>query len=622
MENVTRAGLLRDLKRSEQMELRAFRVSGLRCLAGVDWVPLAKPTILTGANDGGKSSLLLALNFLLVGKPIAQDDFTSAVSDATALDGTSTRDSRECSVEGRARLSDEESKSFELPLDVSIRRRQQEGGASPSLEIVMSAPADERLRGLDKLGLDDLKQTLAELGAMPVGPANRKESYLVPLLALAANQGHEDVWMPMPPKLEDNLPRFISFASTAEPDPEIEIRQVLQEAYARSLEDASIVGPVREAEAKVRDLLKAQAEDLREHIVGRCPELKALIVDPSVSFKEGFGGVHLSLSRPDGPSVGLAASGAGTRRRISLAAWEWARLLLRRGEPDGRSVIVAYDEPDTHLDYSHQRDLVDLVRHQCEIPGVRVIMATHSLNLIDKIAVEDVVHVQLESERTIVRRLFSSEHGEVNRYLLNIATSMGLRNSVLLHERCFVGVEGMTEQQALPLLFRTATGLSLQAAGIAFVPAGGNSGALAFCKYLAQQGREVRFIVDRDSTRQRTFSPEKLLAAGVEPSRMYLLGNPNEIEDLFEDAQWAVVANDQWPRSNGLAWTSSDVGSLRQAGKFSSRLHDAIAVGSSDPPTGKSALLPALAGSLVARDEVPQDLLTVFDQLLKVTSAR
>lgn len=64
--------------------------------------------------------------------------------------------------------------------------------------------------------------------------------------------------------------------------------------------------------------------------------------------------------------------------------------MLEKGQPGDRSVVIAYDEPDTHLDYGHQRDLVDLLRKQAEMEHVAVIVATHSMNLIDKVQIDDV----------------------------------------------------------------------------------------------------------------------------------------------------------------------------------------------------------------------------------------
>lgn len=415
---------------------------------------------------------------------------------------------------------------------------------------------------------------------------------------------------------------MIRFSSTQEPNPEQEIINALKEAYSRALEDPAITAPVRAAEKQVRERVEAEAEDLRKHIVERCPELAEFGVQPSVSFREGFTGVSLNTARTGESHVGLTSSGAGTRRRVTLAIWEWTKGLLEKQDADERSVVLAYDEPDTHLDYGHQRDLVDLFRAQSEMKGVSVIVATHSLNLIDKVAIEDIVHVQLVKNRTKISRLFSEDASDVDGFLVDIAASMGLRNSVLLHERCFVGVEGRTEEQAIPILFRLATGITVQAAGIALVPGGGNHGARKFCEYLANQGRAVRFIVDRDSVSQHIFSVEKLERAGIPADHMYLLGEPEEIEDLFSDEQWATLANELWPRRDAAPWEPPHIGSLRGATKFSKGLFDLICNESDSAPETKSALLPALASNLSSPEEVPDAIREVFNDLLRLASER
>jgi predicted ATP-dependent endonuclease of OLD family len=114
--------------------------------------------------------------------------------------------------------------------------------------------------------------------------------------------------------------------------------------------------------------------------------------------------------------------------------------------------IVVYDEPDTHLDYHHQRKVMKLIREQSALEHVNVLVATHSMNLIDGVDISDVVHLKLVEERTVLERLQDNEHNIIDGYLGTLSASLGLRNSVLLHERCFLAVEGETEQQAFPVL--------------------------------------------------------------------------------------------------------------------------------------------------------------------------
>jgi putative ATP-dependent endonuclease of OLD family len=69
------------------MQLISFSISGFRALADVGPVPLAQPSILTGRNDSGKSSVLDALAFLLDPyRKVLPTDFPILAEDAREPD--------------------------------------------------------------------------------------------------------------------------------------------------------------------------------------------------------------------------------------------------------------------------------------------------------------------------------------------------------------------------------------------------------------------------------------------------------------------------------------------------------------------------------------------------------
>lgn len=611
------------------MQIETFKVSGFRSLADIDDVPVRSPTILTGANDGGKTALLQALRFLLGGKQPTPEDRTWGREDedpSCGLDGE--RHYNELCVTGRFSLDPDEQQSLGLPAEIELHRRV--GATIPATyEILVSVPGDPRLRDLDdNMSLEELRRRAAELTVGPEGRANAKASYIGPLRRRAAEAPMVVEWIRPAPRVIERLPRFVEFASTEAPDPEREIRSSLAAVFQSLIEDEDIVGPVRKVENQLRDRLTIEAQALRDHIKMRCPELSEIDVVPSVSFSSGFQGVTLLAARGEDAGVGLRASGAGRRRRITLAVWEWTTKLLERAEAADRSVVIAYDEPDTHLDYSHQRELVDLIRAQAAHPATRILVATHSLNLIDKVDIEDVIHVTLDSGRTLINRLAGGEHATIDRYLADVSAAMGLRNSVLLHERCFVAVEGSTEAQAFPILFRLATGYSLQAAGLALIAGNSNEGALKVAKFLNDHGRRIHFVIDRDSTTQRgkrkIFRPEALRAQSISDEQMHLVGDPDELEDLFSDDQWAATANEVWPRADGHPWTATDFRALRgdQTISFSDGLERMIRPASEQAPSGKPGYVLAVAHRLQAREDVPQQLCTAFDRLLAIADVR
>jgi Overcoming lysogenization defect protein-like, TOPRIM domain len=420
------------------------------------------------------------------------------------------------------------------------------------------------------------------------------------------------------------LPVFLSFSSKAEPDPEAEVRSVLQASYQRMLEDVELVGPVRQLEGEIISRLCVEAEQLCTHIRQRVPELTSVSAIPALSFRHGFSSVQLRAFKGN-EDVGLQQAGSGRQRRISLAVWEWTCLPHSDGAPDQPDIVIAYDEPDTHLDYAKQRELVDLIHAQCQAPGMRMVVATHSLNLIDRVDIADIVQLRLDEKgRTVAERLADESHDGVDRYLSQLSTAMGLRTSVLLHERCFLAVEGQTEEQTFPLLFRLAMGKPMQSAGIALISGNGNDGALKVTEFLIKHNRNVVFIVDADSATNtgcsKQFNLEKLRSNGVEDRQVHFIGAPNELEELYSDNQWSETANATWPRQDGHPWTAGDIATLRGDGKFSDKLKKLIWMNARKGPASKQEMNMKLVLRLCTPDEVPQQLREKFQAVARLAA--
>lgn len=598
------------------IELEHFTVRGLKSLAGVEQIPVRHPTIVTGANDGGKSTTLHAVAFLL-------GEWMPSIADYTQMgppsDGTESLRVDEIVVEGYFALTAPDLKQFGSDSHISVRRVLPQQGTA-RYEVRAEQSVDPSLRQLDDRKLAQLQELATELDLEPSGKRNARDSWLEPLRSHAAAGDWEEAWIPAPRELIDRLPTMMMFSSTEEPDPENQIRNALRTAYRELLNNDELVGPVRKVEAEVQKRLEVHAEKLCKHVEERCPELNEIQVKPEVTFSDGFRNVDVLASRPGGAGIPLNQSGAGRRRRINLAIWEWTGELLTARTAQDRAVVIAYDEPDTHLDYGHQRELITLIRDQCQKTGVRMLVATHSLNLIDRVAIEDVVHLRLDNEYTIVEQLMGSEHEDIQRYLVGVSEAMGLRNSVLLHERCFVGVEGPTEVQVLPILFRLVTKMSMQSAGIALISGNGNDGALKVVRFLKDNGRRLAFVVvDSDSTDGKLFRPDKLKTVGVSPDDIHFVGD-RELEDLFTDQQWAAVANREWRRQDGSEWTSANFAELRSETKFSSAIESAVRAASLSAPQSKPGYLLALVQGLRTDVEVPTDLVLVLQALAKFAS--
>ena len=434
------------------MRLQTVFIEGFRSIEVRQEIPIGGPTILAGHNDAGKSAVIDAVAYLLGDYKLTERDRTYGEVGPT---GAPTRVS-ETLVEGTFTLSPGEQEALGLPAKTMVRRIAREAGEV--LEVLREEPTDERLRDMGSQKVDVLKHRLESFGAPSGG---LKGDLVLRLQELAGLADTTAVWVGASSELRRSLPRPQRFDATSSQDPEQAILGALRSSYRAHLEDEEMKGDVRELTRKLESRVLEDAEALRAHIKTKCSDIGDVNISPTISWDGGLRSTEISAKNDRGEEVHLGQSGAGRARRIALAVWEHNAQIL--GE-SGEDTVLLYDEPDTHLDYRHQRGFMKLLLDQAALPNVQIVVASHSMNLIDGVDISNVLHLRHVNSRTLVERI--SDDSETGRHLGAIATSLGLRNTVLLHERLFVGVEGDTESRAFPVLFKLATGRQLESCGI------------------------------------------------------------------------------------------------------------------------------------------------------------
>lgn len=602
------------------MKLQSVSIEGFRSIRNLEDLRLGSPTVLAGHNDAGKSAIIHAIQFLLGGYDLTDSDRTYADgAEGPTADGQADR-VPETSVAGWFDLDEAEGEAFGGPV-LRVRRLSKSGQKSV-LQVVRSVPEDARYRGLGALTVAELQDRLKTL-ELDSSKA-KKDELLARLNEAAEDEPRVDEWVAAEPDIEKGLPAARRFDATSAVDAQVAIRDVLTTNYRAHLASEVLSGKVREIERQLERLLVEDAEELRTHIMDKLTDIGEVSISPTVSFTSanGLKTTEISVRNQAGELINLQLSGAGRARRVALAIWEFNAALLAQS---GEDVVLLYDEPDTHLDYGHQRELMRLIHEQAANSRVTVVIASHSMSLIDGTDIADVVHVKHKNHRTVVERL--TDDTKVGQHLGAIAASVGLRNTVLLHERLFVGVEGDSEARALPVLFKLATGRHLESCGIAIWPCGNNEGARDFAKFLHDHERKVAFLVDADSVNnaKHVFSPKKLSRSGFNPDEQCLyLGDPDEIEDIFTDEQWARAANARWSHldaESGREWLPGDFGAHRGHGKkFSDGILQMVKSSSAAGPSGKPDMLVGMALSLSKADDVPPDLLEKFELLVTQAS--
>lgn len=609
----------------EIMKLTRFKVDHFRSLYQTDWITFSELSILTGQNDGGKSATLDALAIFLdpQRKPLENDYSLSA--------GSSDEKEGEITFTSMMEITEEEKSVLTADWlleghEFSIFKTYSLVSDDSPYQLIAQAPSDPFFhKPLRSYTAEELRQKASEIG-IEFTPRDLKSDLITAFNDWSNAQTKESVPVTLSREFLNYFPMFQVFSSETSLDPEIEIRKSLLAQYRRLLESADYSGDLGNLQAKIEHDLNEDIKRLTPFVKNYSEDIDDLNIKPILNFASGLATTEMRLVRRGRP-VSLSQSGAGQRRRISLAVYEWNLDMLKERNSGSIQLILAFDEPDTHLDYRSQRQIFDLIRKYAQLPAVQVIVSTHSLNFIDRVPIESISHYKLDkaTRRTEIEVLVSDEHETIDLFLYEISRNMGLRNSVLLHEKCFLIIEGETEFSAIPILFNKAYKMQLQAAGVCLLNGYGNFGARMLIRFLNHNNRQALFLIDRDTSTKsdikKYFTPESFAQDGIdEASQVFYIG-AQEFEDAFSDDLWARMAEAEFKRADGRTWAEADFKAIRKSPKFSTALQEIIRNGArlSDlPPKQELGYKIAIH---TKEDEIPPEILNCLRQAYDIATA-
>ena len=564
------------------MILEQFRLEHFRCLYSTEWIPLNRLSILTGENDGGKSSTLNAIELFLNPKSSPTiDDFAYRLDERTD-DYVPHED--EIHLFARFDITDEEAQLLQKVGEIRGRqidvcRIYKSDGSQTDYSFncdVVDNPFF--VKPLGEYTIDELKQFANDTG-IELKASRAKDDVISQIRSWMEDKPKTQKEVKVPIEVISRFPEFRVFSSETALDPQNEIKRTLMTYFKQIIDSDKYSGQISSITANVESDLNAEVEKLEPFIKQYSnDDIETVTIRPTFNFGSGLSTTDLQLKRKDGKQILLGKSGAGQRRRFSLAVYEWSLEVLKERNEGSRQLILAFDEPDTHLDYKSQRQIFDVIRKFSELPATQVIVCTHSLNLIERVPINQIAHFRLNKENhcTSIERLTTEDHETTDLFLFELSKNMGLRNSVMLHERCFLAVEGGSEFAALPVMFYKVFKMPLQAAGICLISGENNYGARMLIKFLNANRRNVLFLVDTDSVTtdsiKKNFTPKSFETDGIDIKNQVFYIGKKEFEDAFPNVIWTRVAETYYPKASKEKWDPSEFESLREKPKFSMEL--------------------------------------------------
>ncbi len=204
--------------------------------------------------------------------------------------------------------------------------------------------------------------------------------------------------------------------------------------------------------------------------------------------------------------------------------------------------------------------------------------------MIDRAPAQSIRMLKHKDQKTIIEKLDMTDSNdqtddEIESFLSKIAKELGITNSLMFYENCYIIIEGDTEQNALPLFYHTIYHHSLLEDGINLINVHGKGAFKEFLKLLSKNKKElVLFLMDKDceTSKDDKLTKRVLSNCGFDEDfcnkRVKLVGT-QEFEDLFSKTILTKIYNQKWPKIDGQ-WVESDFPCIQN--KYSDELKNIV----------------------------------------------
>lgn len=616
------------------MQLTKLTVTGFRSLKEFE-IDFASLTVLIGENDAGKSSVLDTLDIFFGGKNPDQDDYYCS------LDGERAK-TIDVICEFSLGGNDETAKPFAVNDVLVIKRIYKAGGQSFETsylgEVFENEDLNVNFRDLDANGQKALIRKFNP--DVPDADISNTEKRLLWLQSYCSEVAKKRDWVQAPPRWGNFLPRFERYSAMDYKTPSSLVSKTLKQVFEQTIFEIEgdngqrkLIKELRDVETKARKELSVKINELEGHIKKYNKRIKDFGYEPEFDFVNSLKSGEFLIDTGRG-SHPLTKIGDGSKRRLFMAVMDWDREVTvsqARDESNLPSIIRGYDEPDTNLHYGAQRLMYQTIDEivNSENSRVQAVLCTHSLAMIDRAPSQNIRKLSLDDDGcTEVEKLITNDDPEIENFLLGLARELGITNSIMFYERCFVLIEGETEENALPILYKKVYGRSLVEDGTRVINVRGNGAVKEFLKILSTNRQKFTLVfIDNDSRgnpsaklRPEIFKEAKFGEEFLREQVVYV--GDQEFEDLFSNSSIASCLNHYWPKTNGI-WKDKEIQMLRGERKFSDALKKTI-YENIDPDTGSQWSKPEfgkIMAEAIEKSDIPQSILEFFEKMRSVAQA-
>lgn len=549
------------------MKLVKFRIRNFRCFRELTEIPIHNLTILIGENDSGKSSILKGLEYLLT-KSVPSDEEYCEIG---------AYNTNELFLEGEFAFQGQipnDLKKYVIDNKITIRKIFKRG-EQLILNIFFDRLQDIDLENFENLQAGPMQNLLAKYN-LPAQPNQnlRKESIHQYIIEnedqLPKIRGYYEVPIN---HIQNYLPLFEYYSSNDYGNPKSLVYKTLFGVYRNQFYN-------EEGKLKTKSLksLKNRLEEkmnlqIQNNLLQKIKKYNENVVsvkgDFSIDFARGFSLDDLCLDEGQGFKL-IEQKGEGSKKRLFLSILEWDKEV--QNSLSHQHMIRAYDEPDTNLHFEAQRKMFYAIKDtsENEDSNIQNLIATHSISMIDRAPASSINHIKNINGEGTIEFLTTNNDNDVKKFLEEVSEISGIKNSSIFYEKCFLIVEGDSEENAIPKLYKKYFNRSLIEDGVVIINIESNGSWKNFLKLLNSNKSNITvMLLDQDTQNPNCgakITPAKLTEIGFDnnflQNNIFFAGN-QEFEDLFPDKLIRDLFNLFYPRPTKGKWTLGHIRTLR-----------------------------------------------------------
>ncbi len=222
-----------------------------------------------------------------------------------------------------------------------------------------------------------------------------------------------------------------------------DLKNVVADSMGESIKEiqSQIFQQAKDSSKQATDIVNQQLVEITREFIDELPSINRIETNINFSIQTQSTDILVGKDHCDG-LIHIESQGDGIKRQIWFVLLKWLSN-KKISASKVKKVFWCFDEPETHLYPSAQREFISSISKLC-CGSYQSVIATHSTVFVDKAKLKDVYKINLEDKYSKISNCQS---------VRDVYSALQIKNSDFLFYDKFLAVEGPTEYELIPFFY-------------------------------------------------------------------------------------------------------------------------------------------------------------------------